>query len=361
MDTLLEYKCPSCGGALSFDSGTQKMKCPYCDSELDVEALRELDEALENAGQDDMNWQTPAGGQWQEGEEEQLHSFVCQSCGGEIICEKTTAATHCPYCDNPVVMTERLSGQLRPDLVVPFKLDKEAAKKALKKHLEDKRLLPSIFKTENRIEAIQGVYVPFWLFDTTANADLRYHATTVRVWADSRYTYTRTNHYSIHRAGSLDFTGVPVDGSEKMDNQLMESIEPFDMSEAVDFQTAYLAGYLADKYDVTAEQSVPRANERIRNSTEEAFRKTVVGYNTCVPSGGHVDFSDSRIRYALLPVWMLTTRYKDKQYIFAMNGQTGKFVGDLPVDWGKFFGWLGGLTVAIGAVAFGLGKLFGIL
>ena len=358
---MLEYKCPSCGGALSFDSGTQTMKCPYCDSELDVAALQAQDAVLDQPQQDAMDWQMPEGSAWEDGEEEQLSRFICKSCGGEIICQNTTAAMFCPYCDNPVVMAGRLSGDLRPDLVIPFKLDKEAAKNALKKHLTGKRLLPDVFRDQNRIEAIQGLYVPFWLYDATANADLHYRATRTHVWSDSRFVYTQTSHYAIHRAGTIDFSGVPADGSLKMDDALMESIEPYDLSQAVDFQTAYLAGYLADKYDVTAEQNTPRINQRIRNTTENTFRNTVMGYQTCVPAGGSVCLTNNVIRYALLPVWMLTTKYKGNTYTFAMNGQTGKFVGNLPLDWGKFWKWFGGVSVAVGALCFGLGKLLGFM
>lgn len=350
METLLEYKCPSCGGALSFDSGTQNMKCPYCDSELDVAALRELDEALQQEPADDMHWQTPESA-WQEGEQEQLTGFICDSCGGQILCETTTAATHCPYCDNPVVMAPRLAGQLRPDLVIPFKLDKQAAMAALRKHLKGKPLLPKLFKDENRIKKIQGMYVPFWLYDAKADGDLRCRATRVHVWSDSRFDYTRTSHYSLHRAGNMRFSGVPVDGSKKMDDALMESIEPYDLTQAVDFQTAYLAGYLADKYDVDSDSCNGRANDRIKTSTQSALMSTMIGYHTCVPVSSSVRLQDSKVRYGLLPVWMLNTRYKDKDYTFAMNGQTGKFVGDLPVNWSAFFGWWAALAAGVSAVA----------
>lgn len=360
METLLEYKCPACGGTLSFDSGTQKMKCPYCDSELDVAALQEMDDVLRQEQSDDMHWQQ-AQGQWQEGEQEQLCSFICNSCGGEILCEQTTAATRCPYCDNPVVMTQRFSGLLRPDLVVPFQLDKQAAKAALRKHLTGKPLLPKMFKDENRIDKLQGIYVPFWLYDAHADADAHYRATRVHVWSDSRYNYTRTSYYSVRRSGNMDFKGVPVDGSQKMDNALMESIEPYDLSQAVDFQTAYLAGYLADKYDVDAQSCTQRANQRVKTSTESALLSTVLGYATCVPVSGSVRLSDSVIRYGLLPVWMLNTTYKGKTYTFAMNGQTGKFVGDLPVDRGAFIAWFAGLTAGIGALITLIAGLAGLL
>ena len=361
MATLLEYKCPACGGAMRFDSGIQKVKCPYCDTEFEMDALKELDESLKQPVQDDMTWQSKPDSNWQEGEQESLYSYICNSCGGEILCDENTAATSCPYCDNPVVMAGNVSGQLRPDLVIPFKLDKEAAKKALSRHLSGKPLLPRIFKSEHRIQQIKGVYVPFWLFETEADADIRYRATRVRIWSDSRYEYTQTRHYSIHRAGQLAFTGVPVDGSKKMDNAMMESIEPFDLSQAVDFQTAYLAGYLADKYDVSADESSERANERIKRSTQDTFAQTVNGYASVTPVSSAVQLKNSRVSYALYPVWMLTTNYQGKNYTFAMNGQTGKFVGDLPMDKAAFFKWWIGLSAAIGALLYGLGWLFALL
>lgn len=260
MQTLQEYKCPCCGGAIAFDSTLQKMKCPYCDTEFEMEALEGYDAELQSEKSDNMEWETTAGGDWQEGETDGLRSYVCKSCGGEIVGDANTAATACPFCGNPVVMMGQFSGALKPDLVIPFKLDKKAAKAGLMKHLTGKRLLPKIFKDQNHIDEIKGVYVPFWLFDTDVDAQVRYRATKVHTWSDSDYDYTETSHFMVHRGGSVGFEHVPVDGSSKMADDLMESIEPYNISDAVHFQTAYLAGYVADKYDVTAEESIDRAN-----------------------------------------------------------------------------------------------------
>ena len=331
MQTLQEYKCPCCGGAIAFDSGIQKMKCPYCDTEFDMETLASYDDGL-NGKQDNMNWETSAGGEWQEGETDGLRSYVCKSCGGEIVGDENTAATACPFCGNPVVMMGQLSGELKPDFVIPFKLDKKAAKAGLQKHLTGKRLLPKIFKDQNHIDEIKGIYVPFWLFDTEADAQVRYRATKVRTWSDSDYDYTETSHFLVRRGGSIAFENVPVDGSSKMADDLMESIEPYNFADAVDFQTAYLAGYFADKYDVTAEQSVERANERVKRSTEEAFASTVQGYATVTTESSNIELHGGKAKYALYPVWLLNTTWNGNKYTFAMNGQTGKFVGDLPVD-----------------------------
>jgi DNA-directed RNA polymerase subunit RPC12/RpoP len=352
MANLQEYKCPACGGALEFNSGVQKMKCPYCDTEIDMEALKELDRHLNAEPEEDMSWKTTAGGQWQDGETEGMHTYVCKSCGGEIIGDANTAATSCPFCGNPVVMQDQFSGSLRPDYVIPFKLDKKAAKNAYKKHLEGKRLLPKIFKDENHIDEIKGIYVPFWLFDADADASVRYRGTKVKYWSDRDFNYTRTSYYSILRDGAISYSHVPVDGSSRMDDDLMESIEPYDFKEAVDFQTAYLAGYLADKYDVDENQSVQRANERIRKSTEDTFRDTVRGYATVTTQSSSIRLLNGKAKYALYPVWILNTTWKGQKFVFAMNGQTGKMVGDLPVDKAALWRWRMGLTAVCSAITY---------
>ena len=251
---------------------------------------------------------------------------------------------------------------LKPDYVIPFKLDKKAAKAAYMRHIEGKRLLPKLFRDQNRIDEIKGIYVPFWLFDAEADANVRYHAEIVHPsYEDSENRYTPTSHYMVQRGGSIGFENVPVDGSEKMADDLMESIEPFDFSEAVDFQTAYLAGYLADKYDVDADHSIDRANERVKRSVEEAFASTVEGYTTKRTEASSVQLHNGKAKYALYPVWLLNTTWNGQRYTFAMNGQTGKFVGDLPVDKSAAAKWTLGLTVGCGAVIYGICWLLRLL
>lgn len=357
MADLQNYKCPACGGAIAFDSNIQKMKCPFCDNEFEMETLKAFDEDLKNEAPDDMNWNTTAGEDWAEEEADGMSVYVCQSCGGEIVVDDTTAATACPFCDNPVVVMGRLTGALKPNYVIPFKLDKNAAKEGLYNHLKGKKLLPKVFKDKNHIDEIKGLYVPFWLFDADADANIRYKATKVNCYSDSEYDYTSTSFYSVRRAGEVLFEKIPVDGSTKMDDDLMESIEPYDFSEAVDFQTAYLAGYLADKYDVDENASVERANDRIRNSVEEEFKSTVRGYASVVAESTSVRLKNGEAKYALYPVWVLNTTWNGEKYTFAMNGQTGKFVGNLPMDKGIFWRYFSMIGVISAVVIYAIARI----
>ncbi len=341
MSTLLEYKCPCCGGAVNFDSNQQKMVCPYCDAEFDVEALKQTQEAdSQNSNQPEQHeWQDSTDSQWSSEELQGMNVYVCQSCGGELIAEDTTGATACPYCDSPVILKSSFSGDLRPDYIIPFKLDKKTAKEAMAKHFEGKILLPKVFKSENHIDEIKGIYVPFWLFSSETESRYTFNATKVRTWSDNEYVYTETKHYKVYREGKLSFSNIPVDGSEKMPNDLMESIEPFNYSEFKEFNTGYLSGFLADKYDVSRDECIGRANERIDHSTEQAFKETAIGYTSVTTQNGNVHYYNNSSKYALMPVWVLNTSWRDKKFLFAMNGQTGKFVGNLPMDWGLFWKW----------------------
>ena len=360
MSDIIEYKCPACAGKLEFDSGSQKMKCPFCESVFDVDSLKEHDNALENLKPDEMKWESEAGSDWKDGETEGMRVYTCKSCGGEIITDSTTAASKCPYCDNPVVMSGNFSGDLKPDYVIPFKYDKEAAKKALNNHISGRKLLPKVFKDQNHIDEIKGVYVPVWLFDAEAEANMLYKAEKIKRWSDEKFSYTERKFFSLQREGTVDFECVPVDGSTKMQDELMESIEPFNFNEAVEFQTAYLSGFLADKYDVSAEDSVERANKRIKNTTQQIIDSTVHGYDVVNKESGNIKLHNAKAKYALYPVWLLNTTWNGNKYTFAMNGQTGKFVGDLPVDSGAAAKWFFAIAAGVTAACFGLSLLLGL-
>jgi len=354
--TLTEYNCPNCGGAVNFDATTQHVKCQFCDSEFDIKALQNHSEECKLA-EDPIEWATHEDVEWMAGEQEGMRIYSCNTCAGEIITDESTVATSCPYCGNPVVMKGQLTGSAKPDLIIPFKLDKKAAMDALQKHLSGKKLLPKCFKSTKRLNEVKGLYVPFWLFDADVDVNMRYRATTMRMWSDARFNYTETRTFSVVRQGELAFDNVPVDASAKIPADLMESIEPFDIRDAKDFQPTFLAGYMADKFDFCERHSIDRANERVRASCETAFRNTVAGYATVTPEYRGVYLKKSVVKYALMPVWVLCTTWRDKNYLFAMNGQTGKFIGDLPTDWGIFWRWFAIITVIAFAVLFGLALL----
>ena len=247
---VIEYKCPCCNAGLIFRGNTQKLTCEYCDNSFDLDTVTAYNEDLQQPSNPEFEWEENVGTQWSEEEQAQIHTFQCPSCGGEIITDETTAASFCPYCDNPTIMPGQFTNCYRPDGVIPFRTTKEDAKQAFLKLCKGKPLLPKFFTSQHRLEKITGMYVPFWLYDCEGEFEGSYKATRIRHWSDSQYNYTRTDHFLLRRAAKGSFEGIPMDGSTKADDTFMESIEPYDYSEITEFDTAYLTGYLADKYDV---------------------------------------------------------------------------------------------------------------
>ena len=358
-DKATNYQCSSCTGPLHYDGAAGRLQCDYCGSSFDPAEIEKLYAEKEQqaasqpeTGSDTGEWQSSADEDWGT-DADKMRVYSCPSCGAQLICEETTAATSCPYCGNPTVIPEQFSGILKPDYILPFKLSKEDAVSALKRHYKGKLLLPKLFRDNNHIGELRGIYVPFWLFDGEAEGSANYMATTTRVFRHGDTEITETSFYEVQRAGTLPFSRVPVDASRKMPDDYMDSIEPFDYAGLKPFSTAYLPGFFADKFDVSIEESSSRADKRCRQSLSDALQGTARNgrpYTSVMPTGEDIHLKRTGVHYALLPVWMLNTRWNGKNYMFAMNGQTGRMVGDLPVDRKRFWGLFAAVAAPMTAV-----------
>ena len=307
------YQCPACTGPLHYDGASGKLVCDYCGSAYDVKDIEaryaKKQAAADTAAEGDAKKAARLPRQdspvWSEAEAEGLNSYSCPTCGAELVCDETTAATTCPYCGNPTVLGGKLSGKLKPEYILPFKLDKKAAIAQLTRYYKGKAFLPKAFKSQNHIAEIQGVYVPFWLYDAKADARGRYEGQNSESHREGDYMVTTTQHYDVRREGSAAFAKVPVDGSSKMPNTHMDAIEPFDYGDLKPFSTAYLPGYLADRYDEDADACAERAYRRMYNSTADALHATTGGYSEIHPISENINVDMTHAHYALLPVWML--------------------------------------------------------
>lgn len=367
---VTNYQCPACTGPLHFAEDSGKLECEYCGASYDVaeieaffaekekkaaEAQRAAEEASKGLTASDDDGETWDFSDMQEDwgtDGEGMRSYSCPSCGAELICDESTAATACPYCGNPTIVPGQFSGGWRPDYIIPFKQSKENAIEALKEHYRGKFFLPKAFKKENHVQEIQGIYVPFWMFDGEATGEARYDATRSRTYRSGDYDITETKYYHVYRAGHVAFEKVPVDASSKMPDNHMDSIEPYDYEKLKPFSTAYLPGFLADKFDVTVEQCRQRADQRCEGTLLSALDSTVKRYDSFTLKDSNVKLKRGKVHYALLPVWMLHTKWQGKDFLFAMNGQTGKIVGDLPINWLKVIALFAAIGIPTWLVSF---------
>jgi hypothetical protein len=256
-------------------------------------------------------------------------------------------------------MAEQIINDFSPDYVIPFKVEKGKVMDSFK-DFSKKPLTPADFNCDKIVDKMQGVYIPFWLYSGKCRGKIFGEGINTRSWRAGNFRYTEKKFYSVMRDGTLGFEKIPVDASAKTDNDAMDSIEPYDYSEMIEFNPGYLSGFLAERYDEDVKTCYPRAKTRIENTTEDELKKTC-HYNSVKVKDYDKKIEIKKKEYALLPTWLLYTTYKDKKYFFAMNGQTGKFIGNLPIDKVKLviYSALGGIGGSvIGAILAAMG-LFG--
>lgn len=336
---ILQYKCPNCGADMTFDAESGTLLCESCQTSMSVEEYPVPDfEDFEEATSTTLF-----------GENEAIQ-YQCKNCGAILMTDTDTTATTCSFCGAPMILSDRLSGQLAPAKVIPFKISKEQAQEAFRKWCRGGLLTPKGFMSAERIKSITGIYVPFWLYDLNGRGEAEADCTRVRTYESGDYIYTETRHYHVYRKVDLDFLKIPADASEKMDDTLMDCLEPFHYKDLKDFHAPYLAGYIAEKYNYTDKELFPRAKKRVEQYIDDYIRSTIHGYSTTVLTRKWSDIKQRNAYYTLLPVWMICYDYKQAEHIFAMNGQTGKVVGTPPISKGRIFSWFAKITAGVFAI-----------
>ncbi len=347
---VVQYKCPNCGADMAYDSTSGMLHCDSC-------GRNDRIESFQDSGPD-QGFHTETGSSHHSHKEEyttkdgDTHSFnenetaeyQCQNCGAVLITDKNTTATTCSFCGAGVVLADRLSGSLAPAKVIPFTINKQQAQDAFQKWCKKGRLTPKGFMTADRIKSITGLYVPFWLYDLNGQGEADATCTRVRHYSDSEYNYTETSYFHIHRQVDLNYLKVPADASEKMNDDLMDKLEPFHYNDLKDFNMPYLAGYLAEKYNYDNKALFPRVEERISEFVNNYIDSTINGYATTTYNHKNIRVAERNADYVLLPVWMVCYDYKKSEHTFAMNGQTGKIVGKPPLSFGKMAAWFAGIS-----------------
>lgn len=342
------YNCPCCGVPLSFDGASGKVSCASCGSSFDVEAMETMNPAPEKEG---IEFALPKEG-FNAEEVAQMQGYICKNCGAELMTDETATATECPYCGSPTILPDRIEGGVKPEKVIPFVITKEQAQQQFENYFKGKRLLPNVFLNgHNRISDIRKLYVPYWLFDCGAYANIVYDAEKKHTERQGDWEITRTEHFIVRRGGSMAFENIPVDGSAKQDNKITESLEPYDLNFAIPFKPVVLAGSMADHADVDSAECEGRAAERVENSIANAMRNTVNGYTSVSERSRHIHSEDGKVTPVLMPVWLITTEKEGKTYTFAINGQTGKLTCNVPADKVKSFAWGGGVFAGVLGIA----------
>lgn len=341
-EKALDNKCPGCGAPIFFNPKLNKWKCDYCNSEYTLKEMQKFNNASNlkyNEETKDEDIEKKDTKTAKEKDNTVYISYKCKNCGAEIVADEQTSATFCVYCGSTAILQSKLSGEFQPELIIPFKTEKEQAIAAFVNLKKGRPFVPKDFTSKENIEKIKGVYIPFWLYDILISGTVNCDGKRITSWTRGDTRYTKTDTFAINRTGDMLFTKVPVDGSTRFANDIMNSIEPFYYEDIQDYNHAYLSGFYAERYDVPEENAFEDAKNRALNSGKDVMYNDSHGYNTKIIVENSLNYKKESSRYALLPVWMVNVKYKDQMYIFAMNGQTGKFIGDIPLDRKKVWLW----------------------
>ena len=344
-DTIKNYKCPNCSAALSLSAESGRLECEHCGSSFEAEFIETL-----YAEEDSPIWDSSALKTDWDGEG--LVQYECPSCGAELLCREDTAATFCPYCGNHAIVRRNFEAQYKPDYIIPFKLDKQDALAKLKELFKDRYFVPARFKKEATLEKIRGIYLPFWLFDGRVWGRFEYDAKMSIEKSNYQGDVTIIRSYKVRRGGNMKFEKVPVDASSRIPDEYMDSIEPYDYRGLKRFSAGYLPGFFADKCDMSMEDCEKKAMERCEFTLEIEMRDSLSQYEEFSLLSSDVKVRKGQVHYALFPVWLLTVRWMGKRYYYAINGQTGKIAGSVPVVYAK----AAGLFLAISGVLTAIGS-----
>lgn len=344
------YKCPSCGGVLQYQSGTDNMICPNCKNMQPISVVDQKTADGKTTGLSGQESFDHAGS----GQE----NMVCPACGGPLNTTDHTAATFCPYCKSPTLIDTRFAGQYRPSRVLPFQFDKKEAQNKFKTWKGTGLLTPAKFKSAATMDKVQGVYVPYWLYSYTGNVNLQGEGLNTRITRQGDDEIIETDHYQINRTIQSTYENVPADASEAFPDENMNVLEPFDFTKLVNFTMPYMAGFTADTYDYSAAD----LNEKVRTLVEQEMvtdaTGTITEYQSLNLTGTQVNYTDQRAEYVYLPIWTLIFEYMGKKYPLYMNGETGEIDGVVPYSKLKALLIFGIAFVVFFLIALLLGRVF---
>ncbi|MBQ8040577.1 MAG: hypothetical protein IJ274_12060 [Lachnospiraceae bacterium] len=297
------FKCKNCGGNSVYHPDKKAMWCPHCES-LDSQ---------ERVDTENME--------------------ICTNCGATLdSVTEYTSALKCSHCGSYIILKDRVEGENRPELILPFAISKEKAVEILKKEFGSRLLTPDSFLSHATLECLEGSYIPFWLYDYMSRVDYEGKATKVRTFRSGQYEVTETSHYRVTRKLDIQFDKIPVDASKRMANDIMDLMEPYEYQALLNFEEKYMSGFQGEIVNFSDAEEEERAKQKARNDSESLLNETILGYTTSVPLHKDIRIERQKARFALMPVWVYRYNFRGKDYVYHVNGQTGKVIGKTPTD-----------------------------
>lgn len=323
-----DEKCPNCGATVSFDPAIGKLHCDYCGFECELPKPEGAKEVCEMDFYATMKRESFEWGA-------EKKSVQCKSCGAVSIYDALETSAVCPFCGSNQVMAASDEKSIAPGGVCPFTVTKENAGTAFTKWISKKFFAPSKAKKNARPDAFQGVYLPYWTYDSHTFSFYSARAGFDRTVKKGDKTETVTDWRHVEGYYQKFFDDVTVVASKRHGDTSVKDCEPFDLMKAVPYDPKLLAGFAAERYSIGLEEGWELAQKTMQSKLKEEVRDEV-------KRKWHADRADSvklstdyikvTYKYLLVPIWVSSYKYNDKIYQFVVNGQTGKVGGKSPVS-----------------------------
>ncbi|MDE7431116.1 MAG: hypothetical protein K2N34_04275 [Lachnospiraceae bacterium] len=322
------YYCSNCGGVMEFDVKTQTLKCPNCDTQVNI--VNDTGKIVEHNFTIRAARTIPVA-------EKQSSTMQCQGCGAKVEISADCTATECAYCGAKYVLAEKQEEAIVPDGVIPFKVDKKDVKETFTKWINKRWLAPGKLKHLYESDKIQGIYVPYWTFDADVVCDYSAQGGKRRkekvTNSDGSVTEkTVTDWYNTHGRVKEFFDDVLVKASKNLKASLLKGVEPYDTKgELASYAPEYLSGYGAECYTISLEDAHREANrimeQELKRMAERDVRRQ---YDDVKNVRIAPDYRKETYKHILIPVYSTAFTYNNKNYTVLINGQTGKIKGDYP-------------------------------
>lgn len=352
---VIDFKCPQCFATTAYSVPDGGLRCAHC-GYYEAPSQAVVGKAAEEF---EFTLETMSVAGLAQGWGETRKEMQCQSCQAKTSLPQGHLTHTCPFCGSTqVLQQDAAQDMLRPRFLVPFKVDADVCLKIAREWLGSSWMTPKSLKSLASVASFTGIYLPYWTFDAESLAHWRaqvghqvsdsYYDSSSKSWKTRTKTVWRWESGQVRRI----FDDVLIPGTNSLSLVLLEHLQDFDTSQFVPYEPAYLAGFLAQAYDIQLDHAWTVARDMMREETrlkcrDQASTSQIRQFTMSL------DFSDESWRYVLLPVYVAVYRYENKVFQVMVNGQTGMIAGQRPVDWPKV--WL----AIIGMVAPGL--LLGLL
>ena len=364
----VEFNCPQCHAATAYSARDGGLTCTACgyyeppQKEIVGKGAEEFEFTVETMQRSAHGWGVSR------------KELQCQNCGAYTSAPADSLTHTCPFCDsNKVIQREAPQDVLRPRFLIPFKIEGDACHDIAREWLGSSWMTPNALRRLAEVEEFSGVYLPFWTFDATTDADWRAevgHTKTERYYSNGEWK-TRTKTVWKWESGHVrrDFDDLVIEGTSRLSKLLLGRIKTFDLHQLAPYEPKYLAGFQAQSYDVNLDQAWAESRHEMREQTKQCCRDQA-STSKIRNFSMNLNFTNESWRYILLPVYLANYQYDKKPYQVMVNGQTGAISGQRPADWGKV--WLAiiglvspGLTIGIIGLALlflaGLGFFVGVI